>query len=366
MSGRLTRSAYEQLIEEDIAVLMQSPRTLERDHIKQVLLASAGHEYPDDTKRHNESLELDALRDAAALSVLILLETLHLYPNYRVDNRGPTGQIVDAIELASQDIGWRLRNGESPGDLLNELESKPYLEPTSETTQAQFSDATVFERILAGEIPATKVYEDELVLAFHDAKPQAPVHVVIVPKHKIISLGSASNVDAIVLGFMLLSASKVAKIMGVSETGFRLVWNVGEHAGQSVAYLHCHLLAGKPLGEILPKAVKYSDDRERAMATDPPMEGQWVHSWTKQASGARVLTPIRFRYSPEGVRLWFNHGGVLVTEPDVWIPIVEACKCGHEQKEHADPNRYRHNECQWCLCTEYRSKLWKGAPTSHE
>jgi len=424
MSGRLTRSAYERLIEEDIAVLMQSPRTLERDHIKQVLLASAGHEYPDESGCCNEAAQLREMREAAEQIALILLETLYLYPNYRVDNRGPTGEIVDAIELASPDIGSRLRKGEDPGDLLKELESESRKSPEPPQTQASAQvdeqvsvemckcghpqkehadpnryrhnecshcecaeyhgkklepketqvpaqkvgeQVTVFERIVAGEIPANKVYEDEVVLAFHDANPQAPVHVVIVPKHKIVGLASASNIDAIVLGFMLLAASKVAEVLGVAKSGFRLVWNVGEHAGQTVAYLHCHLLAGKPLGGILPTENKGGrDSRERNTLSDPPPEGHWVHSWIELVSGAHVLEPIRFRYSPEGVRLWFNHSGVLVTEPGVWIPIVEACECGHTQEAHGFINKSGQTECCWCVCSNYQNKLWESAPNWDE
>lgn len=109
------------------------------------------------------------------------------------------------------------------------------------------SNATIFERILAGEIPCKKVLENEWCLAFHDITPQAPVHVLVVPKKKITNVATASPEDALQLGHVLLAAKQVAENLGISEHGFRLVFNNGSDAGQSVDYLHCHVLGGREL-----------------------------------------------------------------------------------------------------------------------
>lgn len=106
---------------------------------------------------------------------------------------------------------------------------------------------TLFERIVAREIPASIVYEDELVLAFHDIKPQAPVHVLIVPKKPIPRIADADPADHQVLGHLLLKAGEVARQLGVSQTGFRLVFNNGPAAGEAVPHLHCHILGGRNL-----------------------------------------------------------------------------------------------------------------------
>jgi len=106
---------------------------------------------------------------------------------------------------------------------------------------------TLFEKIIAREIPADIVYEDELVLAFRDIKPQAPLHVLIVPKQPIPRLSEAKPEGHKVLGHLLLKAAEVAAKLGFKETGYRLVINNGPHAGESVPHLHCHILAGRPL-----------------------------------------------------------------------------------------------------------------------
>lgn len=106
---------------------------------------------------------------------------------------------------------------------------------------------TIFDRILAGEIPCKKVFEDEHTLAFHDIAPQAPVHVLIIPKTKIVNVAAAQEEHATALGRVLLTAGHVARLLGVDHSGYRLVFNNGRDGGQSVDYLHCHLLAGRPL-----------------------------------------------------------------------------------------------------------------------
>ena len=106
---------------------------------------------------------------------------------------------------------------------------------------------TLFEKIIAREIPADVVYEDDLVLAFRDLKPQAPVHVLIVPKKPIPRLADANPQDHKVLGHLLLKAAELANKLGLKDTGFRLVINNGPDAGESVPHLHCHILGGRAL-----------------------------------------------------------------------------------------------------------------------
>lgn len=106
---------------------------------------------------------------------------------------------------------------------------------------------TIFDRILNGEIPCKKVWEDEHTLAFHDISPQAPVHVLVIPKKKIVNVAHATSEDIDSLGRVLWSAKKVAEILGLDQSGFRLVMNNGRDGGQTVDYLHCHVLGGRAL-----------------------------------------------------------------------------------------------------------------------
>ena len=107
---------------------------------------------------------------------------------------------------------------------------------------------TLFQKIIDREIPAQIVYEDDLVLAFRDVKPQAPVHVLIVPKKPIPRIADAQPSDHQILGHLLIKAAQLAEQLGVKQTGYRLVINSGPHAGESVPHLHCHLLGGRELG----------------------------------------------------------------------------------------------------------------------
>ncbi len=106
---------------------------------------------------------------------------------------------------------------------------------------------TIFEKIASREIPARIVHETDDLVAFHDANPQAPLHVLIVPKRHLARLGEAGDLDAELLGRLLLAARTVARLEGVSESGYRIVINNGRDAGESVPHLHLHLLAGRPL-----------------------------------------------------------------------------------------------------------------------
>ena len=105
---------------------------------------------------------------------------------------------------------------------------------------------TIFEKIAAGEIPARIIYEADDFIAFHDANPQAPVHILIIPRRCAIPrIAEAKSDDAALLGRMLASAGEIARKAGVAESGFRLVINNGVDAGESVPHLHIHLLGGR-------------------------------------------------------------------------------------------------------------------------
>ena len=105
---------------------------------------------------------------------------------------------------------------------------------------------TLFEKIAAREIPAGIVYEDAEVLAFRDIHPQAPVHVLIVPKRPIPRIAEAGAGDQALLGQLLLKAAEVARQLGLAN-GYRLVINNGPDGGETVPHLHCHILGGRPL-----------------------------------------------------------------------------------------------------------------------
>ena len=106
---------------------------------------------------------------------------------------------------------------------------------------------TLFEKIVAREIPAKIVAEDNDLIAFHDINPQAPVHVLLVPKKAIPRLAATTDEDAALLGKLLLKARALAKELGISETGFRIVVNSGRNGGETVPHLHMHILGGRPL-----------------------------------------------------------------------------------------------------------------------
>ena len=105
---------------------------------------------------------------------------------------------------------------------------------------------TIFDKILKKEIPAHVVHEDDDILAFKDISPQAPTHVLIVPKRHIRGLAEAEPADAELIGYCQLVAARIARQRGI-EPGYRTVYNVGPGAGQSVFHLHLHLLGGRPL-----------------------------------------------------------------------------------------------------------------------
>ena len=106
---------------------------------------------------------------------------------------------------------------------------------------------TIFEKIAVREVPARIVHEDADFFAFHDVNPQAPVHVLIVPRRVIPRIDAAGEDDGPLLGRMLLAVPQIARKLGLAEGGFRLVINNGRDAGESVPHLHIHLLGGRAL-----------------------------------------------------------------------------------------------------------------------
>jgi histidine triad (HIT) family protein len=105
---------------------------------------------------------------------------------------------------------------------------------------------TIFKRIIDGEVPAKIVYQDDRCLAFHDVTPQAPVHVLVIPRKEIASLDAATPDDAELLGHMLLVVQRLARELGLAN-GYRVVVNCGPDGGQSVDHLHFHLLGGRQM-----------------------------------------------------------------------------------------------------------------------
>jgi histidine triad (HIT) family protein len=108
--------------------------------------------------------------------------------------------------------------------------------------------STIFSKIIAGEIPARIVYEDDRCLAFHDVAPQAPVHMLVIPKKEIPRVAATQESDEALLGHLVFVAQTIAKKEGLHDTGFRLVINNGPDGGESVPHLHVHVLGGRPLG----------------------------------------------------------------------------------------------------------------------
>jgi histidine triad (HIT) family protein len=115
-----------------------------------------------------------------------------------------------------------------------------------------YDDNNIFARVLRGEIPSNKVYEDDHTLAFHDINPLAPTHILVIPKSAYVSWDdfSANASDAEISGFVR-AVGKVAREAGLVESGYRLLANTGLNSGQEVPHLHVHVFAGRPLGPML-------------------------------------------------------------------------------------------------------------------
>ena len=106
---------------------------------------------------------------------------------------------------------------------------------------------TIFKKIIDHEIPADVIYEDDLCLAFRDVDPQAPTHILLIPKKEIVNVAALSDEDQELAGHLVLTAGKIAHSLGIQEEGYRLVANCGRDGGQSVDHLHFHILAGRRL-----------------------------------------------------------------------------------------------------------------------
>jgi len=107
---------------------------------------------------------------------------------------------------------------------------------------------TIFAKILSGEIPADLVYEDQDAIAFRDINPQAPTHILVIPRKALVSAAHATAEDTHLMGRLMLVAAEVARQQGLEEEGYRLVTNIGRNGGQSVCHLHIHVLGGRALG----------------------------------------------------------------------------------------------------------------------
>ena len=106
---------------------------------------------------------------------------------------------------------------------------------------------TIFTKIINGQIPGQIVYQDETCAAFRDINAQAPVHVLLVPKKEIPSMNDVASADRDILGHLMLKVPEIAKKLGIAESGYRLVVNTGNDAGQTVSHIHIHILGGRDL-----------------------------------------------------------------------------------------------------------------------
>ncbi|MEG8020741.1 histidine triad nucleotide-binding protein [Sphingomonas aerolata] len=115
-----------------------------------------------------------------------------------------------------------------------------------------YDDQNVFAKILRGEIPSNRVYDDDFAIAFHDINPQAPTHLLVIPKGAYVSWDdfSARAGDAEIAGF-IRAVGTVARAAGLVEPGYRLLANIGQHGHQEVPHLHVHVFGGRPLGPML-------------------------------------------------------------------------------------------------------------------
>ncbi len=117
-----------------------------------------------------------------------------------------------------------------------------------------YDEKNIFAKILRGEIPCKKIYEDDHTLAFEDIAPQAPTHTLVVPKGKYVSITDfAARASEAEIAALIRTVAKVAAMKGVAEPGYRLLSNIGKEGGQVVPHLHFHILGGRPLGPMLVK-----------------------------------------------------------------------------------------------------------------
>lgn len=112
-------------------------------------------------------------------------------------------------------------------------------------------EETIFSKIIKQELPADIIYQDDLVTAFRDINPKAPVHILIVPNKLIPTINDIEDCDELMLGRLFTVAKNIAKSEGISDNGYRLIMNCNQHGGQEVYHIHMHLVGGEPLGPML-------------------------------------------------------------------------------------------------------------------
>ncbi len=116
----------------------------------------------------------------------------------------------------------------------------------------RYDTTNIFARILRGELPATKVYEDDHVLAFNDIAPKAPVHVLVIPKQPFVSMDDFSRIAGPEeVGRFFKTVGEIARQLGLAPNGYRLILNIGGHGGQEVPHIHVHILGGRPIGPMV-------------------------------------------------------------------------------------------------------------------
>lgn len=140
--------------------------------------------------------------------------------------------------------------------ILLSLAARSQSEAYQKQKAEKIAEGSVFTRIIQKEAPADIVYEDEDIIVFKPLRLQAPVHLLIVPKKEIPTINDIQEADAMVLGKLFLVAKQLAKENGIAESGYRLVMNTNEDAGQSVFHLHMHLLGGQTLGPMVRQSEK--------------------------------------------------------------------------------------------------------------
>ncbi len=120
-----------------------------------------------------------------------------------------------------------------------------------QTAEGMSDLSTIFSKIISGEIPSDIVYRDDLVTAFRDINPSAPVHILIVPNKEIATVNDLTEDDERVAGRLFLAARRIAEQEGIAESGYRLIVNVNRDGGQEIYHLHMHLLGGRPIGPMV-------------------------------------------------------------------------------------------------------------------
>lgn len=113
--------------------------------------------------------------------------------------------------------------------------------------RSQMAGLTIFDKIISGEIPSEKIYEDDVVLAFKDVNPQAPTHVLVIPKKKIAGFADVHQQTEADMGAYMVRISRIASELGLDEDGYRVVFNQGNDGGQTVDYIHAHIIGGRAL-----------------------------------------------------------------------------------------------------------------------